>query len=292
LKGTWPVTVNGAQLGAGVTTFGAAAGPCITSVTDLTGNPAGIIPALPAAPATGCTIDWYNASTGGSTVTGGYGTASFAPSLTATTVYYAQSRNTTTTCISASRLPVAGTVIATPAAPTLTQNGPTCEGTGVTFTASGGSGTYYWSGDLVVGSAGSAQVSGTTSGTYGARVYNCAVGAITCFSQPSASVVGVVNAYGAKGEETPSCGCRPGLCDGSGYCRSNCPTRATVCDADWNQAWYTIERSQTPVKSVLAYAQYMCGDFQPTPITFYYTRERGLDSGHPEFDTIYVFCCP
>jgi hypothetical protein len=45
LKGTPPFTVNGTTLGADVTTFGA--GTCITSITDLTGNPAGLIPDKP-----------------------------------------------------------------------------------------------------------------------------------------------------------------------------------------------------------------------------------------------------
>jgi hypothetical protein len=45
LKGTPPFTVNSTKLGDGVRTFGA--GTCITSITDLTGNPDGIVPALP-----------------------------------------------------------------------------------------------------------------------------------------------------------------------------------------------------------------------------------------------------
>jgi hypothetical protein len=45
LKGTSPFTINDTKLGDGVRTFGA--GTCITSITDLTGNPDGIVPALP-----------------------------------------------------------------------------------------------------------------------------------------------------------------------------------------------------------------------------------------------------
>jgi hypothetical protein len=66
-------------------------------------------------------------ATGGATVTGGYGTASFASSLSAGATCYAQSRDTRTGCVSATRLPVAGTVVAIPAAPAApTQNGPAC----------------------------------------------------------------------------------------------------------------------------------------------------------------------
>ena len=46
LKGTPPFTVNGTKLGDNVKTFGA--GTCITSLSDATNNPAGIVPALPA----------------------------------------------------------------------------------------------------------------------------------------------------------------------------------------------------------------------------------------------------
>jgi hypothetical protein len=59
---------------------------------------------------TGITIDWYNAESGGSTVTGGYDTTSFSPSLTQSTTYYAQARNTTTNCVSSARLTATGTV--------------------------------------------------------------------------------------------------------------------------------------------------------------------------------------
>jgi uncharacterized protein (TIGR02145 family) len=58
----------------------------------------------------GNTIDWYTAASGGSTVSGGYGVTSFSPFLTSTTSYYAQARNTTTGCVSASRTQVTGTV--------------------------------------------------------------------------------------------------------------------------------------------------------------------------------------
>jgi hypothetical protein len=209
LKGTPPFTINGTII-ENTKTFGA--GTCITSISDLTGNPDGIVPALPslsspnspsrcsagavtlsvtrsggtttamtytwniggtpytnqtnsyttgslsasttysvkvknanncesntvngsisigAVPATptnassnsrcgtgsvtfsasapaGCTIDWYDASTNGSTVA--TGTTSYSQSISTTTSYYAQSRNTTTGCTSSSRLTVTGTV--------------------------------------------------------------------------------------------------------------------------------------------------------------------------------------
>jgi hypothetical protein len=58
----------------------------------------------------GYTIDWYTASTGTALVSDGGSVTSFSPRLTATTTYHAQARNNTTGCVSATRLPVTGTV--------------------------------------------------------------------------------------------------------------------------------------------------------------------------------------
>jgi hypothetical protein len=58
----------------------------------------------------GVTIDWYDAPSSGSIVSGGSGVTSISPSLTQTTTYYAQARNTTTHCVSSSRLSVTGKV--------------------------------------------------------------------------------------------------------------------------------------------------------------------------------------
>ena len=59
----------------------------------------------------GETIDWYANSTGGGPLSGGTATTSFTtPSISSTTIYYAQARNTTTGCISAARTAVTATV--------------------------------------------------------------------------------------------------------------------------------------------------------------------------------------
>jgi hypothetical protein len=81
--------------------------------TDPSSNAAksGELVAFSATPAPGCTIDWYAAATGGSPISGKIGISSFTEALTATKTYYAESRNTTTGCVSASRLAVIGTLI-------------------------------------------------------------------------------------------------------------------------------------------------------------------------------------
>jgi hypothetical protein len=70
LKGTPPFTVNGTTLGDNVKTFGA--GTCITSLSDATDNPAGIVPALPAiATVTASTLCAGGTSTLTATLSGG-----------------------------------------------------------------------------------------------------------------------------------------------------------------------------------------------------------------------------
>jgi uncharacterized protein (TIGR02145 family) len=109
----------------------------------------------------GCTIDWYTTSSGGSLVSGT--TTSYSPSLTATTTYYAQARNTTTGCVSATRLAVTATVNAVPiitrsggaASQTVIQNAAI---TTITYTASNATSISR------SGSTFPSNLSGTTSG--------------------------------------------------------------------------------------------------------------------------------
>ena len=66
---------------------------------------------LTATTGTGITADWYANATGGNVLSGGTGTLSFTtPSLTATTTYYVQARNSTTGCVSTTRTAVTATV--------------------------------------------------------------------------------------------------------------------------------------------------------------------------------------
>lgn len=66
---------------------------------------------LSATAPSGSTVDWYANSTGGNVLPGGLGVSSFTtPSISSTTTYYAQARNTTTGCVSSTRTPVVATV--------------------------------------------------------------------------------------------------------------------------------------------------------------------------------------
>jgi hypothetical protein len=66
---------------------------------------------LSATTTSGITVDWYANSTGGNVLSGGLGTLSYTtPSISATTTYFAQTRNISTGCVSSTRTPVVATV--------------------------------------------------------------------------------------------------------------------------------------------------------------------------------------
>ena len=84
--------------------------PSSLTGTDGSRNGTGTV-TISGAVTTGETIDWYANSSGGSPLSGGTGTTSFTtPSISSTTIYYAQARNTTTGCVSTSRTAVTATV--------------------------------------------------------------------------------------------------------------------------------------------------------------------------------------
>ncbi|MFM7016449.1 MAG: beta strand repeat-containing protein, partial [Bacteroidota bacterium] len=132
--------------------------------------------ALSATPGAGETIDWYAAATGGTALLTGSNTYT-TPSLTTTTTYYAEARNTTAGCLSTTRTAVTATVNAIP---TASISGTTTACGSVSLTASGGA-TYLWSGGTTTTSASNTF---TTSGTYTVTVTS----ASGCTSTSSATV--------------------------------------------------------------------------------------------------------
>jgi len=151
---------------------------------------------ITATPGSGETIDWYAASTGGTALLSG-NTSYTTPSISSTTVYYAEARNTTTGCVSATRTAVTATVNALPSVPAA-GNSSRC-GTGtVTITATPGSGqTIDW---YAASTGGTALLSGNTSYTtpsissttvYYAGARNTTTG---CISATRTAVTATVNA--------------------------------------------------------------------------------------------------
>jgi hypothetical protein len=72
--------------------------------------------ALSATTAAGTTVDWFANPTGGAPLASGTGTLNYTtPSISVTTIYYAEARNTTTNCRSTTRTAVTATINQTPA---------------------------------------------------------------------------------------------------------------------------------------------------------------------------------
>jgi hypothetical protein len=87
-----------------------ATSPAVPTGVNGTRMNAGTVSLSATAPS-GSTVDWYANSTGGNVLTNGLGVTNFTtPSLSSTTIYYAQSRNTSTGCVSATRTAVTATV--------------------------------------------------------------------------------------------------------------------------------------------------------------------------------------
>ncbi|MDR0667902.1 MAG: hypothetical protein LBF90_04715, partial [Prevotellaceae bacterium] len=99
------------------------------------------------------------------------------------------------------------TTILTPGAPSLSQSGPTCAGAAITFTATGGSGQYDWTGAF--SGDGATKTTATTANNYTAAVRSVlAAGETTCYSPYIADVTGAIVAVpGTPGlsQSGPTC---------------------------------------------------------------------------------------
>lgn len=120
--------------------------------------------ALAATPPAGCTIDWYADPTGGSPLLSS-SNAFTTPSLTNTTVYYAESRNTTTGCISSTRRAVTATVNPFPVVNPITGPQNACVGGTTTFANSTGGGAWTSSNPSIATVSTSGVVTGVSAGT-------------------------------------------------------------------------------------------------------------------------------
>jgi hypothetical protein len=153
---------------------------------------------LTATASAGAKIDWYANATGGTALA--IGTNNFTtPTLSATTTYYAEARDTVTGCVSAPRTAVTATVGAIPTAGITNNTGSTlltCTRTAIRVTATGGS-TYSWSNSL--GSSANASI--TAAGTYTVTVTSAvgcqATSSITVTRDVTAPTAGITNNTGS-----------------------------------------------------------------------------------------------
>jgi gliding motility-associated-like protein len=150
----------------------------------------GIIPAINATVLTGETVDWYNASSGGTLLSGG--SLSYTP--TAAGTYYALARNTTTNCVSSTRTSIIVTMNPLPV-PTLTSSDADnifCSGTSEIFTAGGGTGFNFRVGGVSVQSG--ALTTYTTATLTNGQVVDVIVTNTNGCSATSAGITNTVNA--------------------------------------------------------------------------------------------------
>ena len=150
---------------------------------------------IAATPSAGATIDWYDAATGG-TLLQGSSTSFTTPSISATTIYHAEARNTTTGCISVTRTAVTATINAVPAAPAGTDNARCGTGT-VALSASLSGAVIDWYANA---SGGAALASGsntfTTPSISATTIYyaQSRIAATGCISATRTAVTATVNA--------------------------------------------------------------------------------------------------
>lgn len=126
----------------------------------------------------GLTLDWYDAATGGNLLSQGTTTYT-TPVISTTTTYYVAVRNTTTGCVSATRLAVTATINS---ASTVTPNQTICMGaTPASITLTSASGTIQWQSSTnnstftnIAGQTGST-LTGATMGALNSTMYYRAV---------------------------------------------------------------------------------------------------------------------
>ncbi|MDR2361803.1 MAG: hypothetical protein LBD91_03660, partial [Prevotellaceae bacterium] len=108
--------------------------------------------------------------------------------VTASGLYTVKITDELTGCTAVSNAQEA--TILNPGVPALSQNGPTC-GTAITFTATGGSGAYDWTGD--VSGDGATKTTGDAAGAYTAAVRSRqTAGEVTCYSSYTGNVTGTI----------------------------------------------------------------------------------------------------
>ncbi|MDO9254351.1 MAG: hypothetical protein Q7U54_02475, partial [Bacteroidales bacterium] len=197
-------------------------------------------------PGAGYTTDWYTVSCGGTAVAGGTGINSVSVSPATTTVYYAQTRNTTTGCVSACTN-VAVTVNSLSAIPAGISASPAtiCSGLSsiLSVTDPGAGYTTDWfttscGGTPVAGGTGinSVSVSPATTTTYYAQTRNTTTGCVSACMNVTVTV-NSLSAIPAGISASPAT-----ICSGLSSILS-----VTDPGAGYTTDWFTTSCGGTPV---------------------------------------------
>jgi hypothetical protein len=159
-------------------------------------------------------------------------------------------------------------VLAAPAAPTLIRSAATvCDGTAITFTAAGGSGTYEWScTGFTCSGDGATQTTPTTAGSYTARVRSVlSSGGATCYSNFTSTVAGLGLSAPTVGQAPNICGgCPPGSSEICGVCLSSQPAaqKAPLC-REYLYPYHTVYEDDCRLACEKGCYQY----FYPKPVS-------------------------
>jgi hypothetical protein len=166
----------------------------------------------------GTTVDWYAAPTGGSVLAGGTGVTSFTtPSINATTTFYAQRRNTTTGCVSSTRVAVTATVNPLSVAGTINGAGTVCSGTNSTvLRLTGSTGSIQWqvstNNSTFTNIAGATALTFTATNLTATTYYRAVVTSGSCTPATTASATIAISALAAPtGTAGSRCGAGPVL---------------------------------------------------------------------------------
>lgn len=169
---------------------------------------------ITATPGAGETIDWYAASTGGTALLTG-NISYTTPSISVTTIYYAEARNTTSGCLSSTRSPVTSTINPVPV-PSLTGPLTACAGSaGNVYTTDAGMTNYVWTvsagGTITTGGTSTDNSVTVTWNTVGARTVSVNYTDAQGCTGASPSVLNItVNAAPAPTITGPATACQGG----------------------------------------------------------------------------------
>jgi hypothetical protein len=262
--------------------------PTVTSFTGASRCGSGTVTLL-ATPSSDAAIEWYEVSTEGSILHTGN---EFTPDVTATKTYYAQARNTSTNCVSASRTAVVATVIPNPVITTQpAADSSVCLGTTLTLEVVASPATaYQWkkNGDDVTGGT---AATFTTAAVTANATYTVVVGNAGACSTTSDNALVSIKTTGCYDQiDASSCTgtinftyISNAMSEGS----MDWPTANTLCNSKEGSGW------RLPTFDELKCICTKKGQLSSSFVNFYYWSSdyRNCDSGGCFYYFVYFQTC-
>jgi hypothetical protein len=163
----------------------------------------------------------------------------FSVNPTATTNYTLYVKSTAGCTVSKANAATV-TVINIPTKPNISvTEGTICAGSAITFTASGGNGSYEWTGDVSATNGSTVTSSSNTPGEYNAAVWSYASGGTVYCTSATETASKTIYAPGAEGESATVCDCVYGTINCSGTCQQPVTPEVSVVGASCKVGKYT-----------------------------------------------------